>query len=74
MIDKWNIKYSTDEDQKHKVSKDFESVNFVGFQNCSGCIAGLLIWILKASLKKVNKAGTGRIFVVEKANLMIAKQ
>ncbi len=24
MIDKRNIKYSTDEDQKHKVLKDFE--------------------------------------------------
>ena len=45
------IEYPSCHKQQKKIAYDFSKISYAGFENCRGCIDGLLIWINKPNEK-----------------------
>ena len=59
-------------DEQHRISSRFRSKSDVGFDNCVGCVDGILIWIAKPSIKAMIECniGAGNYFCGRKKNLV----
>ncbi len=60
----FNIEYPSDSDLQQNCNKD--ATSSIGFHNCTLCIDGFLIWIIKQSEEEADKANVGKISVKEK--------
>ena len=45
------IDYPSCHDKQRKIADEFKNLSYAGFDNCAGCIDGLLIWICKPNGK-----------------------
>ena len=68
-----DIKFPTDHTDQKKIAKGFEDVSDVGFNNCCGCIDGILIWTWRPSEKECEKVNCGqkKFFCGRKKNLAL---
>ena len=64
-----NLVYSLAEQEK--IAQGFKKKSWVGFDNCVGCIDGMLVWINKPSKKSLMQTMVGPkiFFVVGRRNL-----
>ena len=66
----FNIKYPEDHEEEQKIAAGFKAVSQVDFDMVGGTIDGILIWILKPSMKENVWVSTSRnSFVVRSTNL-----
>jgi hypothetical protein len=68
-----NISYPTKHEEQLKVAQEFEKNSKAQFDNCAGCIDGILIWINKPSSKDLDtnlKCGSKKFFCGRKKNLV----
>ncbi len=56
----FQITYPSSFIEEEKIAKGFKSASTVGFDNCAGAIDGILIWMLKHTVKEAAKAGVGQ--------------
>ena len=58
-------------DEQRRIAADFERVSGVGFDNCTGAIDRVLIWIQKPSLREAKRVGVDQMnfFEVKRASL-----
>jgi len=54
------ISYPDSVEEQRKIAADFEKASTPGINNCAGAIDGILIWILKPSMKESKNAGVGQ--------------
>ena len=54
-----DIKYPTKHDEQQEVAREFQARSSAGFDNCAGCVDGILIWIHKPSSVELAKLGIG---------------
>jgi hypothetical protein len=54
-----DLKYPRSYKEQEAVAAEFCKASAVGFNNCAGCIDGILIWIHKPSNKELDKVGFG---------------
>ncbi len=47
-------------EEQRKIAADFEKASTHGINSCAGAIDGILIWILKPSMKESKNAGVGQ--------------
>ena len=53
----FDISYPESVEEQRKIAAGFEAASAPGIQNCAGAIDGLLIWMLKPSLKEASRSG-----------------
>jgi hypothetical protein len=53
----FEIAYPDTMEEQRKIAAGFEAASAPGIRNCAGAIDGILIWMLKPSLKEAQKAG-----------------
>ena len=53
----FNISYPDLLEEQRAIAAGFEAASTPGIKNCAGAIDGILIWMLKPSLKEATKAG-----------------
>ena len=53
------LEFPTDHAKQRAIVKSFEQKSEVGFDNCVGCVAGLLIWMYMQSLEECDKVSVG---------------
>ena len=56
---KLEICYPTHHDDQQKIADEFKAKSDVQFNNCAGCVDGILIWIHKPSIKELEMLGIG---------------
>ena len=63
-MDSLKLKFPKSHEEQYKVAEGFKKLSKAGFENCVGCIDGMLIWILKPSVDECKKAGvdSGKFF------------
>ena len=68
-----NIDFPRCHAKQKEIACDFEAISAAGFNNCCGCIDGLLIWITKPNCNESShaKVGVKNFFVAAKANLAL---
>lgn len=54
-----DIKFPTKHEEQQNVANDFQARSTAGFNNCAGCLDGILIWIHKPSSVELAKLGIG---------------
>eukprot|EP00804_Cyclotella_cryptica_P003177 CCRYP_013780-RA/>CCRYP_013780-RA protein AED:0.21 eAED:0.16 QI:0/0/0/1/1/1/2/0/414 len=54
------ISYPDSVEEQRKIAAEFEKASTPGINNCAGAIDGILIWILKPSMKESKNAGVGQ--------------
>jgi hypothetical protein len=53
----FKIAYPDSLEEQRKIAAGFEAASVPGIRDCAGAIDGILIWMLKPSLKEAQKAG-----------------
>jgi hypothetical protein len=53
------IKFPTKHDDQQAIAEEFRQRSAIDFNNCGGCIDGLLIWINKPSCNELEKIRIG---------------
>jgi hypothetical protein len=53
----FEISYPASLDEQRKIAAGFKAASMPGIKNCAGVIDGILIWMLKPSLKEAMKTG-----------------
>jgi hypothetical protein len=53
----FDISYPDTVVEQQKIAAEFEATSTPGIRNCTGAIDGILIWMLKPSLKEARKSG-----------------
>ena len=53
----FQISYPETLEEQRKIAAGFEAASTPGIRNCAGAIDGILIWMIKPSLKEAKKAG-----------------
>jgi hypothetical protein len=53
----FEIEYPSTLEEQRMIAAGFEAASAPGIRNCAGAIDGILIWMLKPSLKEAQKAG-----------------
>jgi hypothetical protein len=56
----FHIKYPCDLNKQLQIAAEFKAVSGVGFNNYSGAIDGIMIWMSKPSEKDAKKCGLSR--------------
>ena len=54
---KFNISYPDTVEEQREIAAGFQAASTPGIRNCAGAIDGILIWMLKPSLKEAKKSG-----------------
>ena len=54
------LEFPTDHAKQRAIAKSFQQKSEVGFDNCGGCVDGLLIWIHMPSLEECEKVSVGQ--------------
>ena len=54
-----NIKFPTSHEEQLKVASEFKARSAAGFDNCAGCIDGMLIWTHKPTKPELEVLGIG---------------
>ena len=54
------IKFPTDHEKQKSIAREYQSKSEVGFDNCVGCVDGMLVWIHMPSKKECNEIGVGQ--------------
>ena len=54
------ISYPKSLEEQKKIAAEFQAASTPGITNCAGAIDGILIWILKPSLKELKISGVGQ--------------
>jgi hypothetical protein len=53
----FDISYPESVEEQRKIAAGFKAASAPGIQNCAGAIDGILIWMLKPSLKEASRSG-----------------
>lgn len=56
----FTISYPDSLEEQKRIAAEFQAASTPGITNCAGAIDGILIWILKPSLKESEIAGVGQ--------------
>jgi hypothetical protein len=60
-LPEFKIEYPSFVDEQRRIAADFKRVSGVGFDNCTGAIDGVLIWIQKPSLRVAKQVGVDQM-------------
>jgi hypothetical protein len=65
------ITFPTSHEEQQQIAEGFKTKSTIGFDNCAGCIDGILVWIHKPSTQELDKLGIGgkKFFCGRKKNL-----
>ena len=53
------ITFPSSHEEQQQIAEGFKTKSTIGFDNCAGCIDGILVWIHKPSTQELNKLGIG---------------
>jgi DDE superfamily endonuclease len=55
----FDIKFPDTYEEQRKIANEFRLISYVGFNNCAGCVDGILIWITKPTIKDLEEVKIG---------------